>query len=511
MTPLLLTAIASLALAAPRGAAQETAPSAAAPPTASSDRPFDLSAIDRMADAMAGIEGGPPGAALVVVSTNGAAHYWVHGVRDAQSGAPLETSTPVYIASVTKSYVGLLAAELDRRGVFDLDQTVADGLPGAELPEPASADAVTFRDLLSHQGHFTNDPLEFRTAYAAAVAPKEYATLVSRFSTYVADDFSYRNVGYLLYVAALELKTGRSWKAWLDEVVLKPLNLRRTSASPNARFGQKTLASGHQLTDQGWHVLAPKPDALMHAAGGISSSIEDAGAFLRAVMVRNGLPAETFEDALTVQVHFEPEEILGMMCDGYALGWFACEYDGLQVYQHGGTYDGFRALYAFSPELGVGIAALVPTDHLGAMFGQFLVLSVLDLACRNGEADSRREARSAEFARSVPAYLAYLIERRDNARSRIPTGWKPTPEELGGFEGVYAHDGYGQARLELEGDHLLARFGAYEVRLEPSAPDDFAGYTGPLALPEQYHFQRDEAGQVSAFDWDGYAVLQKIH
>jgi CubicO group peptidase (beta-lactamase class C family) len=56
----------------------------------------------------------PPGGVVVVVQGNRILLARARGVRDAGTGARMTLDTPIYTASTTKSYTGLLAAELDR-------------------------------------------------------------------------------------------------------------------------------------------------------------------------------------------------------------------------------------------------------------------------------------------------------------------------------------------------------------------------------------------------------------
>lgn len=55
----------------------------------------------------------PPGSAVIVVHRGKTIFESASGVRNLSTGALLTMDTPIYNASVTKSYTGLLAAMLD--------------------------------------------------------------------------------------------------------------------------------------------------------------------------------------------------------------------------------------------------------------------------------------------------------------------------------------------------------------------------------------------------------------
>ena len=136
----------------------------------------------------------PPGAALVVVTGDGRRYLRVHGETKAGSGYVVTADSAFYIASMTKAFVGLLAARLDIEGVLPLRTTLADVWPGLELPDDGrQADAVTLRDLLVHSIPFRAEEITFLEAYVRDVAPTEYPGLIERYAR--AGAFLSQNVG----------------------------------------------------------------------------------------------------------------------------------------------------------------------------------------------------------------------------------------------------------------------------------------------------------------------------
>lgn len=91
-----------------------------------------------------------PGYAVVVVDRDRQLLGYARGTRNVASGAPLTMHTPMYIASQTKSYMGLLAQRLDQRGVLRLDSTLAEHWPQLQLPDGVDPAAWTLADLLNH-------------------------------------------------------------------------------------------------------------------------------------------------------------------------------------------------------------------------------------------------------------------------------------------------------------------------------------------------------------------------
>ena len=81
--------------------------------TASTAAQTPQDAAVRMEAFLGGFPDLGPGYAVVAVTSDEVLIRHVEGVRRVGTGAPLTAQTPVYIASQTKAYMGVLAARLD--------------------------------------------------------------------------------------------------------------------------------------------------------------------------------------------------------------------------------------------------------------------------------------------------------------------------------------------------------------------------------------------------------------
>ena len=190
--------------------------------------------IGQVLDAVMRVSGGAPAMAAVVVQGD-AEWIDVRGRVHADRDQAADADTRFYIASQTKSFLGLLAAVLDARGVLSLSRTLAEVWPGLRLPPPADPRRISMADLLSHQEGLRTETLNIVTAHVRDVRASEYPDLLATEVKPRDAGFRYANLGDLIYGAALEAATGRNWRDWLDAAVLHPLELRdiasRTSLS----------------------------------------------------------------------------------------------------------------------------------------------------------------------------------------------------------------------------------------------------------------------------------------
>src|SRR3546814_13572390 len=104
-------------------------------------------------------------------------------------------------------------------------------------------------DLLSHPEGLTTDTLNTVTAYVRDIPAAEYPHWLETETSTRDPGFRYANLGDLLYGAALETRTGRTWNDWLDAEVLQPLRLDHGITWRSSRMLPQRIARGDSY---GW-------------------------------------------------------------------------------------------------------------------------------------------------------------------------------------------------------------------------------------------------------------------
>ena len=502
--PVLTILLAATALASPVLAqTPSAAPVPAVAPAGEADFQRAADAVLDLVQAAEAQPGAAPAFSVVMVRRGEAPLIWTHGRLSADPASPAAgDDTPFYIASQTKAFVGLLAVKLDAEGVFDLDQTLADVWPELTMPKGADAESITFRQLLSHQGPFENQALGFRTAYSDFVPAADYGRLLQTASVARAPGYRYANLGYLVYGAALELKTGRDWRDWLDVALFQPAGMTRTGARPSRFEGLPTY---HRwMGDRGWDLVQGKPDDLMHAAGGLVVSPEDMARWLS---IQLGEPnaavsPDLVHRAQSPQVAAPTEGAFD--CQSYAYGWNICRLGAADVRAHGGGYTGIRSAMAVAPDLGLGIALFSTSDSLTGALTQQLVQVFFETAqglpSRAPDAAAFGQEYAARVRRFAEGRMAQVDEVRAEPRWAGWT-WRPTAADRAAYAGRYRHPTYGDFVISTEGEAVHARLGVVERVLEPAAPDLFGLSDGPAGVPDPVRFERAE-GRVTALVWN---------
>lgn len=285
----------------------------------------------------------------------------VHGAANAERFRPASPNAAFYVASQTKSYVGLMAAQLDEDGTIPLGMTLAEVWPALSLPPPADPRRVTLLDLLTHQLPILNDPLVVQTSFETEVRSDEYPRILAG-SEVRAAGFRYDNLGYLIYAAALETVTGQSWRSWIERLLLVPLAMTRTSTRTSS-IPEDEIVWRHAPQGRQWRAIPPKADALMHAAGGLVTSPRDAAKWMQANLRRSapGISRKAFAKAQRPVVSARQD-------DGpfdwrsYALGVQLGAIAGLPILGCRGGYEGARSLTVLAPRRDIGLTLMVGTD-----------------------------------------------------------------------------------------------------------------------------------------------------
>ena len=169
-------------------------------------------------------EGRVPGLAAAV--SRGGELLWFAGIGTTRVGSP-ETPGPddqYLIGSNTKTFTAVMLMQLRDEGRLTLDDLLADHLPDVGHP-------VTVRQALAHVSGMQREPLGDvwdtleQPDAASLVRGFAEAERVGRPHT----RWHYSNLAYAVLGQVVEKLDGRPWVESLDERLLRPLEMRRTT------------------------------------------------------------------------------------------------------------------------------------------------------------------------------------------------------------------------------------------------------------------------------------------
>ncbi len=456
-----------------------------------------------------------PGYAVVIVTADKVISRNIRGLRRASSRDKLTADTPIYIASQTKAYVGLLAARLDKEGILSLNDRITDHWPDVEFPEGVEPGDWTLKDLLAHNVPIESEYITYMEAYVTELAASDYPALIARHGVKRDPGHQYDNIGYNIWGAILHKATGQSWRYWLDKKLFHPLDMKHTS-SRTSDFSLNKLSWNHiwQGDSAGWFEVRPKTDAMMQSAGGLVTSPNDIAKWLQLnlggkVATGAGITPQMIHLAHTPAADTDPKarNPYELPCSAYALGWNICDFEGNRLFIHGGGYTGARTMMAFSPDLGAGIAVFSNSDNMTGWLTSRTMVQFFQYLTDHEDADRMADVRERVYPQRIQRLLDH--RRKQLAEKRADPiwenwSWQPGPDMLRQFAGTYnSDDPYRKVSITVDGKHLVAKMGGLSLQLTPAKKDLFGGFTTPFSGPDAITFQRDAAGSISGFMWDG--------
>lgn len=416
-----------------------------------------------------------PGMTVTVVRDGELIYLHAFGYADLENEVPMTVDTGMYIASSTKSFVGLLAARLANEGALDLDAPVSRYLPHAEVPPPLSLDEITVRDLLTHQSGLDNRAIVIRTAYLGNADQDDVVDLL-RYTRPGRQGFSYTNLGYVMASVIIDRVTGSKWQSLLDRKIFEPLGMDRTTAfvSEASEFpvAVPTILGEEREIEP---IPMLKSDRTMHAAGGIITTARDLVPWLEAQLGGGRVEGEQiFPESVIDEAHRKQVEVdrdFGPFHrNGYALGWYHADYEGENVMHHFGGYEGWRSHVSFMPDHGIGVAILTNTSGLGFYVPDLVATWIYDRLLGKENLDETYLAREIELRRMMIQRQVRLRNDLEGRKGR-PTKFTRPAEA---FVGHYTNPVLGDAEIAVADGKLVVRIGERSSLMVPYDDEDSA-------------------------------------
>lgn len=305
-----------------------------------------------------------------------------HGVRRVFSFGEAMPDSIFEIGSITKTFTGLMLAQMVAQGRATLDEPVRELLPAGTVTKPEGTE-ITLLDLATQHSGLPRMPDNFkpqdkRNPYADYTAARLYAYLAKRGVAKPVDAaYLYSNLGFGLLGQALADRAGIPYPMLLKQEVTDPLGLRDTTVGLTAEQ-QRRFLQGHDARHRpagGWDQLAlAGAGALRSTAGDMLSYLE---ANLHPESVKAGGPGgKTLPAAFGASHELRAEAFGGQRI---ALAWHYEPETG--NYWHNGATGGYSSYAFFNPKGDYAAVVLLNTtrgedgsfaDRLGRHIGQRL-------------------------------------------------------------------------------------------------------------------------------------------
>jgi CubicO group peptidase (beta-lactamase class C family) len=306
-----------------------------------------------------------PSVAAAVVRRGDLAWSAAVGTADYDAGADATPGTQYRIGSITKTFTAVAVLQLRDAGLLELDDRLEQHLDGVENGSP------TIRRMLAHLSGLQREAGEM---FVTGESPTEEELVASWRGVELvlgpAQAHHYSNLAFALLGVVVARRGGMPYRAYVDERILGPLGLARTTWEPQAPFAQGYLVDEYANT-----VWKERHGDLggTAAAGQLWSTVGDLArwaAFLAEGDERVLAPA-TLEEMWFPQVMYFPDEwILA-----WGLGLQLFNRDGRIFGGHGGAMAGHLAGVYVERKTRVGAAALTNSGTRADMDGLAISLA----------------------------------------------------------------------------------------------------------------------------------------
>lgn len=276
--------------------------------------------------------GDGPGAALLVVRDGQPVVRRAYGFADLEQGTRVTPHTRFRLASISKQFTAAAILLLRQDGRLSLDDRARRWLPAL----PASADAITLHQLLTHTSGLPDyedlmDPADTRQVRDADVL--RLVAAAGRLDFTPGSRYRYSNTGYALLALVVEAASGRDYPEFLRARVFAPLGMGSVafvdgvSTVPHRAYGYSADGGG------GWTRTDQSTTSAVLGDGGIYASIDDLARWDAALHDDRLLDAASRALAFHPHVATDEPDVAG-----YGYGW---RVDGGLLW-HSGESIGFR-------------------------------------------------------------------------------------------------------------------------------------------------------------------------
>ncbi len=397
-----------------------------------------------------------PGMSVAIVKDGQVIFSKGYGVKKAGKNERPDGNTMYAIASNSKAFTSFIIGQLVDEGKCSWDDKAKKYLPWFEVYDPVVSSQVNLRDLLSHRvglGTFSGDVIWYKSDLTAKNILLRAKHLPAAFEFRAG--YGYSNLMYLAAGEIIREITGKSWFENVQERILVPLGMNRTTIYPEELSGFGNVATPHaRLNDinipieyTSWVEIA--------AMGGLISSVNDVAKWMILNLNHGNWNNKTLISAPSLNLMWTPhnnrvvDHTLSNDFDnhfnGYGLGWNLRDYHGRLYVGHTGGYDGMISAISMLPDEKLGVVVLTNGMKSPYMAVIYQTLDAL-IGVNKGKDWSTELLERTESREKNDTRIA------DRKASRV-AGTKPSlPFEK--YAGTYYSDIYGEIRVSMVNNKL---------------------------------------------------------
>ncbi len=423
-----------------------------------------------------------PGIAVTIVKDGQVIHAKGYGVRSLNSNVKVDEHTLFAIASNTKAFTAATIGILVDEGKLNWDDKVIDYIPEFRLYHSYVTEEFTIRDLLTHRsglGLGAGDLMIFPDGSDFEIEDLIYNLRFLKPVSSFRSKFDYDNLLYIVAGEVVSRVTGMSWEAYVEERIMKPLEMDRSAGNFYRVKDKSNIADPHAPVGNKITVVDRYDHELTSSAGAIYSSIHDMSKW--AILQMNhgkygeGLSKQLFSEKVHEEM-WTPQTILPVRgsnsynthFSAYGLGWSLSDVKGYKQVSHTGGLPGMVTQVTLLPEMKLGIIVLT-NQQSGSAFASIT----------NQIKDSYLDIQSTD---RVKEYYERVQSNKENIKKITDEVWKEIAEQqkdtsvkvdLSLYTGTYKDDWFGEILISEKKNKLW-----FDSKRSPKLTGEMLFYKG---------------------------------
>jgi len=302
-----------------------------------------------------------------IVNTNGT-QVSRYGNISSSVNKNVDGNTVFDIASIEKTFVTTILADMVKQGLVNLDDPVEKYLPSNNVTVPMyKGHKITLKDLATHTSGLPDFPAGWIRNHTYTTQQVYDFISNTSLSSQPGNKADYSDIGMGLLGHILSLRADVPFDKLVKDRILDVLEMNSTGTGMNAtgisipEDIKSRFAKGH--IDGKEVNLEFIPEAIQ-SAGAMYSTTNDMLKYLSANM---GLIHTKINDVIQ-QTHLiihsfgAPYNNKSLMQDYIGLGWTVTTDFGKEVIWHTGSIDGYTSIIGFNPSKQIGLVILCNSD-----------------------------------------------------------------------------------------------------------------------------------------------------
>lgn len=406
-------------------------------------------------DAMA--EFNIPGIAVGIIKDGQIAHLKGYGVRDINTGAPVDGDTMYAIASNSKAFTAAALAILVDEGVLHWDDKVIDFLPNFRMMDPYVTREFTIRDLLTHRSGMGLGAGDLMFWPSTEVSREEiihnirHLKMVSGFRT----EYAYDNTLYVVAGEVAAAASGQSYESFVQSRIMNQLAIgERCRADITGLKKGDNIAEPHVMVEGKMEIASRLQDMgepmVIAAAGGIQCSARAMLSWLNvnlndgAGLISKRQHAEMWSPQTILPVSAQDKSWHKTNFSAYGLGFRLKDYHGLKHVSHTGGLLGMVTYTVMIPDEKLGIVVLTNQENGSAM--RSIMENILQSYLETGDVNWTQRYAAIRARSIANAASQIAADQQDaNAQALLP---------LENYAGVYRDPWFGDVTISINNEGL---------------------------------------------------------